>query len=288
MPQTPLLILLLLVVDSLHFVFARLLLPHLEPIVSVLFVLGIATLELLAYGLFTRRLRLAVFKQGTGLFLAIGFLVAVSTTINYEAVALIDPGTASMIAQTGTIFGLALGVIWLRDKLTRPQIIGSVLAIVGVFIMEYQADDYLQRGSLLVLLSTFLYALHTAISKRFGDRIDFYNFFLLRLAFTSGFLLLFSIALGQLQWPPAAVWPLLVLVGTTDVVVSRALFYLALRRLTLSLHTLALTLSPLVAVLWALALFGTFPQPKQLVGGAAILTGVLIVSGIRLRRQETT
>jgi drug/metabolite transporter (DMT)-like permease len=103
---------------------------------------------------------------------------------------------------------------------------------------------------------------------------------------TTAFLVTFSILRGGLEWPSAAAWPVLVLAGTTDVVISRGLYYLALRRMPLSLHTIALTLSPLTAILWALGLFGTLPGPRQLAGGALVLAGVLLISLARARAQS--
>jgi drug/metabolite transporter (DMT)-like permease len=171
-----------------------------------------------------------------------------------------------------------LGVFWLREKLTKKQITGALLAIVGVGIISFQPGDYLRLGTLLVIGSTFLYALHTAITKRFGAEIDFLNFFFFRLVFTTAFLFLFSLSRNALELPSKNALPFLLLAGTVDISISRTMFYLALRRLTLSLHTIILTVSPVVAILWALGLFGTFPAAQQLWGGAAVLIGVLATS----------
>ena len=81
-----------------------------------------------------------------------------------------------------------------------------------------------------------------------------------------------------LVWPSATAWLLLALVGTVDVVVSRTLYYVALRQLKMSIHTIVLTLSPVAAVLWSLLLFDTMPTPQQLLGGTAVILGVLIVT----------
>jgi O-acetylserine/cysteine efflux transporter len=285
MLNVPVLVVALLVVDSLHFVFGALLLDKISPAVSALYVLAIGTIEVGLYGLATKRLKWSALRPHLPFFLAIGFLVGASTNINYEAVAFIDPGTASLLAQTGTIFGVALGVLWLREAMGGKQALGAAVAILGVFVIEYQGREYMQLGSVLVIGSAFLYALHTALAKRFGQEMDFVNFFFFRLLFTTGFLFTFSAARGALAWPALNVWPLLLLVGTTDIVISRTLYYLALRRLTLSLHTITLTLSPVAAVLWALALFGTRPTIQQLLGGAAVLLGVGIVS-LTKRKQD--
>jgi len=73
------------------------------------------------------------------------------------------------------------------------------------------------------------------------------------------------------------------LAGTVDVTISRGLYYLALRRLKLSLLSLVLTLSPVVTMGWTLLLFGITPAPQQLVGGAAVIVGILMVTLGRLQ-----
>ena len=136
----------------------------------------------------------------------------------------------------------------------------------------------MQLGSLFVLASTLLYALHTAIVKRCGGGIEFLNFFFYRLLATTAFLLLFAGVGQELVWPDAATWALLIVVGTVDVVISRALYYLTLRTFPMSIHTIILTLSPVVSIVLSFFLFRTFPGVQELIGGAAVLAGVVIVT----------
>ena len=268
----------LLTVDSLHFVFARLLLPNIDHAISPMFVMAVATLEVGIYGFATKKLKLTGLGKRMWVFLAIGGLIAGSMMINYAAVAYIDPGTASLLTQTGTIWGLLLGVFWLKDKLKTGQIWGALVAILGVFIITYQTGDYLRLGSLMVLASALMYALHAAIAKRYGDEMDLMNFFFFRVLFILMFLVVFAAGSGHLAWPSGTAWVFLVLTGTVDVVISRLLYYSTLRRLNLSLLTIILTLSPVVTVLWSLALFNEIPNGQQMMGGAAVMLGVLIVS----------
>lgn len=276
--STAALVVVLLVFDSLHFVFAKLLHAYISPAVSVFYVLGVSTVEVGFFALAQKRLHLSTLKRYFWFFLAIGFLIAASTNINYEAVAYLDPGTASLLSQTSILFGLGFGVLWLHDKLARKQIGGALLAALGVFVISFQPGDYLRLGSLMVVGSALMYALHTALTKRHGGDIDFLDFFFGRLLFTTAVLFCFSAARGALAWPTATAWGLLVLVGTVDVALSRALYYVALRRLTMSMHTLILTLTPILAVLWSLLFFRVTPTPAQLTGGAAIIAGVLLVT----------
>ncbi len=268
----------LLLIDSLHFVFARLLLPHISPGVSAMYVLAIATIQVGLFAMVRGRLKLGVLKRQIWFLLAIGFLVAASTNINFEAVAFIDPGTASLLAEMYILFGVGFGLIWLRDKLTPVQIGGALVAVAGVFIITFQSGDYMRLGSLMVLSSAFMYALHAAIAKRYTGDIEFLDFFFFRLLCTTGFLLLFALGRRALAWPSTTAWLLLALVATVDVVVSRTLYYVALRRLKMSIHSIVLTLSPVAAICWSLLLFDTFPTPQQLLGGGGVILGVLLVT----------
>ncbi len=266
-----------LIVDSLHFVFARLLLPHISPGVSAMYVLAVGAVEVGLFGLIRKRLHWRTLSSHLWFFLGVGFLVGVSTSINYEAVAFIDPGTATMLSKTSILFGLGFSLLWLREKLTVAQMIGALVAVAGIFVLVFQPSDYFQVGSLLVLCSALLYASHAAVVKRFGRGLDFVEFFFFRLLCTAGFLFLSALGRRALVWPSTTAWLLLVLVGTVDVVISRALYYAALRRLNMSVHSIVLALSPVAAVLWSLLLFDTLPAPRQLLGGAAVILGVAMV-----------
>ena len=138
----------------------------------------------------------------------------------------------------------------------------------------------------MVIASTFMYALHAALVKRHGGGMGLADFFLFRLACTTAFLLLFTVGRGELLLPGWQAWLILLLAGTIDVTISRTLYYLTLRRLNLSFHSIILTLSPAVAVLWTLFLFGVKPTWQQLIGGVAVIAGVLIVSTSQARNAK--
>lgn len=277
----------LLIVDSIHFIIARLLHPLSPPTVSVTFVLLIATLEVGAYGIVSKQLHFRDIRRKWWLFAAIGVLIAGSTTINYSAIEFIDPGVASMLAQTGTVWAVLFGLLWLQEELNRAQIFGAVLAMAGVFIVNFQSGDYVRIGSLLVVLSAALYALHAALTKKFTEEINLTTFFFARLLTSTAAIVLFSAVSGSLDWPVRAAWQYILLAGTVDVTVSRFLYYFALRRLKLTVHTILLTLSPVLSILWSLLLFDSHLTALQIVGGLIVLAGVLVV-GLRRSRPAPT
>ncbi len=281
--NAPLVVSCLLIVDSLHFVFARLLVPYLPPATGAMYVLGIATLQVAIFVSLRDTIDFNIFRRYAWFFVAIGFLVAASTALNYAAVAFIDPGTASLLGKMTIVFGVAFGLFWLRERLTAFQSAGATIAIVGVFIIAFQPGEYFRIGSLFVLISTFAYALHAALVKRQTAEMRLGEFFLFRLACTTGFLFLFALSQQGLVWPSGPAWLILLLAGTVDVTVSRALYYVALRRLELSLHSIVLMLSPVMTIIWTLFLFDVIPNLQQLAGGLAVIVGVSIVT-VGMRR----
>ncbi|HHE72803.1 MAG TPA: EamA family transporter, partial [Chloroflexi bacterium] len=199
--NTTLLVAGLVLLDSMHFVFARLLLPRIAPGASVTYVLAVSTLEVGVFGLVQRRLHWQTARRHLWLFVAIGLLIALSTAGNYEAVAFIDPGTASLLSQSSVLFNIAFGVLWMGDRLSTKQIWGALLAIIGVFVISYQPGEYLRLGALVIILSSLMYALHAALAKQYAGKIDFVDFFFFRLLFTTLTLVLLATVRGVFTVP---------------------------------------------------------------------------------------
>ncbi|MBI9044697.1 MAG: DMT family transporter [Anaerolineaceae bacterium] len=274
----------LMVVDSLHFVFAKLLHPYIQPEISVFFVILIGFLEVGLFGVITGRLRLVIFRRNLFFFFAVGFLVAVSTYLTYEAVGYIDPGTASLLSQASVVFGLGFGFFWFKERFSWNQKLGALVAILGVAVITFQPGDYFRMGSLIVLVAAGVYAGHMALVKRYGGEIDILNFFFFRLLTTTLFLLIMLLSQESVPNPGGRAWLLLILTGTIDVAFSRSLYYFVLKRVNISLFSILLTLSPAITLLWSFILFGVQPGPRQIIGGGAVLAGVILTT----RKKKST
>jgi drug/metabolite transporter (DMT)-like permease len=269
---------LLLTMDGLHFVFANLARKSgLDPRLSTTLIMGIAALIVGSYGLATRQLNLAELRRNTPFLALIGLLVAISTQIGYFAVGYVDPGAAALLSQMVTVWSIVFGVLWLRERFRRAQGAGALLALCGAAIIALQPGDYFRIGSLMLVFSTFSYALHAAVVKRKGGGMNFVNFFFGRLLFTTLWLFLAGSVQGALYVPDLRSLGVVTLIGIVDVVISRSLYYLLLRRINVSALAVTLTLSPVVAAVWSFLIDGTQPSLQQLIGGAVVLLGVFVV-----------
>ncbi len=285
--NTPLIVIIFILVDSLHFVFARLLLPYLSPTAASFLYMTVATIEIGLYTAVRRQIDWRVLRDNLKFFLIIGFLIGSASAGSFVAILYIDPGAASLVARSNVIFGLGLGYVWLKERLGRGEWAGAAIAVIGVIIITFQPGGESGRlwlGALLVLLSTFTYALHAAIVKKQGNEIDFINFFLFRMMASVFFLFIFTVALGELTWPKGTqIWWILLLTGTVNVIVSRSLYYIVLRRFKLSMLIIFLTLSPAVTVAWSYILFGDLPSLQSAIGGTIVIGGIFLVA---LRNED--
>ncbi|MFN8446216.1 MAG: DMT family transporter [Caldilineaceae bacterium] len=270
---------LLICFESLHFVFAKLLEDqNLPATFAAAMVLSASALEMGIFGWWTKRITWAGLRRNFWFFVAIGFFVGASTMLSYESVRYISPGIASVLSKTTTLFNLLFGIILLHERLTLGQQLGGAVAILGAVIIVFEPGDYLRLGSLIVVTSSLLYAFHALTVKRWGGKLDFVEFFFYRVLFSSLFLLSFAASRQQWAWPPLTTWLMMLLVGTIDVTLSRTVYYMTMRKMPLSVHSIVLTLSPVGSILLTFLLFQTVPTLQQAIGGVLVLLGVLLVT----------
>jgi drug/metabolite transporter (DMT)-like permease len=169
-----------LLAESSYWIFSRALLPRLPPAASGFWMVGLGMVQLAMFA--GGRLDWRVLVRHRWFFITIGLLVGVNTNLGFLAMRYVEPGTASPLSRTAIVFGGGLGVLWLCERLTRVQSAGAALAIAGAILVSAQPGDHLRAGSLVVVVATLLYALHSAIVKRWGGQMPFLEFFFFRLA----------------------------------------------------------------------------------------------------------
>jgi drug/metabolite transporter (DMT)-like permease len=160
-------------------------------------------------------------------------------------------------------------------------VVGAAVAVAGVAAISFQPGEYLRWGSLLVVSSTALYALHSAVVKRFAGEIPFGEFMFFRVAAVAVVLVVLAVGQGAAVWPSPSAWGWIVVAAAVNVVLSRGVYYLALRRFDMSFLTIVLTLTPVVTWLWSTVAFGGRPTAVEVAGGVATLAGVVLVTASR-------
>ena len=69
--------------------------------------------------------------------LAIGILNAVSLFLWLNSLKLIGPSLTAFLSRFGTIFTIIMGVVFLKEKFNKIEIVGAAVMIAGAFILSY-------------------------------------------------------------------------------------------------------------------------------------------------------
>lgn len=184
-------------------------------------------------------------------------------------------------AKAGFITGLSVAIVpvvsvlLLRQSPSRNAWIGVGLATFGLGLLALTADLSIQAGDLLVLCCALAYAAHILLLGRFAPR---YNPILLTLGQVMA-VAVFSILAALFFDPRAAVTGQVLFAAAFTGVLATAIAFLVqtvAQRFTTSTHTaLIFAAEPVFAGLFSLLLIGEVLGPRQLLGCALILGGML-------------
>jgi len=114
----------------------------------------------------------ASFQKNWGHYLFLGFLGAPATLfLLFSGLRFTSAIDASLISVIAPILVIAGGGLFLREKVTKNERIGLIIALFGTVItliqplLEKQAQGSI-KGNLLVLAGTFIWASFTLLSKK--------------------------------------------------------------------------------------------------------------------------
>ena len=194
-------------------------------------------------------------------------------------------GNAVIILFTWPIWASLFGALFLKEKVSRRTAILIGLAFSGLVIMYLNKEisfgnrDFI--GMVAMLFSAILFSITAIIFKRELVRYSktetiFYQNLVGAIIFTP-FLFLNTPAPTIPQVTVASLYGFLI--G----IVAFVLFFYALRRLKMSHYSLFTYWEVIAAVIFGAVFFNEAITPNMLIGG-----GLILASGILLRKQKTT
>lgn len=201
------------------------------------------------------------------------------------------PATAAnLILQIQIPFAVLLGWLIAKEELDARKLLGMAIAVIGVAAvigLPEEAPGLLP--SAMIVVSAFIWALGQALARR--------------LSLDSGVGLLKANALGSLpqlalatllledgQWQSVATagwteWSLLAFVGVVGFYLAYMCWFTLLKQCRIDEAAPFILLMPVVGIVTAALVLGETVSLAQVAGGAVILLGLAIVSGLRLPRK---
>jgi drug/metabolite transporter (DMT)-like permease len=188
---------------------------------------------------------------------------------------------ATVLANLAPIFVTLAGWLFWRRKVTRVFLAGMFVAIAGMFVLvgpNFAAGGRPLAGDALGALTAVFYAGYFLAIKAARDaRASTARLMAWSTTITAIVLLPIALAMPQPFLPSAAAgWWVLVGLALVSQVLGQGLIAYAFAHLPASLSSVSLLIQPVMAALFAWALFGEAIGPAQFAGAALVLAGIWI------------
>jgi drug/metabolite transporter (DMT)-like permease len=173
----------------------------------------------------------------------------------------------------------------LHQRIGRMTWFAVVLSMAGLGVLSLQGLS-VGYGEALVLVSAVLYALHIVGLGAWSQPADAVGLTIVQLAVITAVCLLATAPDGVTLPGSASAWWSVVYMAVVAAALALALQTWAQAHLPPTRAAIIMTMEPVFAAAFAVALGGEDPTARMLVGGAMVLTAMLIVELVPRRKVE--
>jgi drug/metabolite transporter (DMT)-like permease len=196
-------------------------------------------------------------------------------------------GNASLILATAPVFTAVLAAAFHQERSTRRTMAGVILSVAGAGLIVLGSAHGIGlsagtfTGDLLLLAGAIVWSIYTVGSASLARRYGAIPLTAVTMWIgTAGLLVVAAPALRDQDWTGirAASWGAVLYSGTCAIGAAYFLWAYCLRQIGSTRTVVYTNVTPLVALALAWVTLGEVPTPLQLIGGASILAGSLVVT----------
>ena len=214
--------------------------------------------------------------------------VACFNTLVYIGVYYTTSINASLMNSSTPIIIYILSFIFLKERLSKFQLIGTALSLAGVvFILSKGSLETLlsfsfNKGDLIVLIAVFCWGVYSLLVKQYAGRLPGYSTFLVTIALGVIMLLPFTIyelmtTSVEIVWSPSTIGAI-VYVGIIASIVAFLSWNNGVVALGANKASIYLNFIPLFAAIFAVLFLDEDLLIAQVIGGLAVICGVLLAN----------
>lgn len=221
-------------------------------------------------------------------------LSALGAFMWFDAVGRIGAGKEALLGggSSEVLFVVILSAVFLRERLSRWEIVGSVLIVLGVFVVLANAEDVsltVGAGEMEAIASSFVLGMSVVIATYLLYTNDLTVLSGIQLFYSGAMILVLSLALGIARLPDTGGWLLLLAMGAMPAV-GLWTYNAGLSKIGASLTSVLFALSGVMTVGVQLLVLAIFPDadmqlPKSIalavLGGAVAFFGVYLLNADR-------
>jgi drug/metabolite transporter (DMT)-like permease len=240
-------------------------------------------------------------REWLGLLVVATLAAAVGPGLIFQSLSLTSVTTVALLGRLEPPLTLALSVWLLHERVNRREVIGSIVAFVGVVLTVVLHPDTAQMmpvaglhiglGESLATLAAIFLSVATIVTKKWLSRVPLGIYSTGRTGL--GTIVFFCLALwmyGPQHFMGVLspfLWEWMLLYGTIIIVIGQSLWSNGLRHSSIATVAAIGSFTPVVGILAAYLILGEVPTLAQYLGGSVILIGLVIgQAGIKMRTER--
>ncbi len=227
------------------------------------------------------------FPMPKGLFLDLFKVSFIGSTLQYgltyNGLNIIDASSAVLLVQLEVPFGILIAFFLLKEIPRIKNLIGLVIAFIGVFILTGAPNlEGKYFGVLLTLSGAFTWSLGAVMAKSLSKKIGAFALMTWLCVFSGPLLILISTIVNgnPIQYILSAnfySWITVIYLGFIMQPIAYGAWYYVLRRYPVNKIMPVLLLLPVTGLLTAIFLLGEEPAKQVFLGGTIIVFGVGLI-----------
>jgi len=212
--------------------------------------------------------------------------------LTYTGLNIIDASSAVLLIQLEVPFGIIIAFFLLKEIPTIKNIVGLVIAFIGVFILTGAPNlEGKYIGVLLTLSGAFTWALGAVMAKPLSKKIGAFALMTWLCVFTGPMLLIVSLVFDGNPIPyflsaNLNSWLTVFFLGFFMQPVGYAAWYYVLRRYPVNKVMPVLLILPVTGLITSIFLLGEDPPKQVFLGGLVIIFGVGMILFTRANKKK--
>jgi drug/metabolite transporter (DMT)-like permease len=202
-------------------------------------------------------------------------------------ISLYGPVNAAFLIQFTAVFTILFGVAFFKERFTRLEGAGILVAVVGVFVLAYGNLSLEVVSTLVLLAASLFFASANTLSKAYVKKVNPVALAGGNAMFVLLFVFAFAVFSGTLETAFPSVTLMYAFLGAvTGAVLSFVLFFKALQVFEVSKTATIRTMEPFLTAIFSFVILALPTTANQLVGGVLIVIGVATLS-LTKRKNES-
>jgi O-acetylserine/cysteine efflux transporter len=203
--------------------------------------------------------------------------------LTYTGLNIIDASSAVLLVQLEVPFGIIIAFFLLKEIPTLKNIVGLVIAFVGVFILTGAPNlEGKYIGVLLTISGAFTWALGAVMAKPLSKKIGAFALMTWLCVFSGPMLLIVSLVfdgnpMQYILYANFNSWLTVIFLGFFMQPVGYAAWYYVLKKYPVNKVMPVLLILPVTGLVTSIFLLGEDPPKQVFLGGLVIIFGVALI-----------